>query len=154
MKQEKIIEKCPCCGASMEKYSQKLTSGLVKTLAKAYKYVIDGNINDFHIYDDLIGEYKLSTTEQMNWTKLRFHGLVAKIKENGEIKRGHWCVTLRGKQFLLGEIEIPNFVITFRNHIEDRSTTLIGVSEVMRKYPNWQTDFRIVKIEPKQEVLL
>lgn len=60
----------------------------------------------------------------------------------------------RGKQFLLGEIEIPNFVITFRNHIEDRSTKLVGVSEVMRKYPNWQTDFRIVKIEPKQEILL
>lgn len=150
----KQVEKCPCCGAKLEKYTQKLTPGLVKTLAKVYKYVADGHANDFHLYKDLKGEYELSTAEQMNWTKLRFHGLVAKIKNGSERKLGYWCITSRGKDFLLGKIMIPSFVITFRNKIDDRSTELVDISDVMKKHPYWQTDFGIKQFEPKQENLL
>lgn len=149
-----IDEKCPHCGASMKKFWHRLTPGMTNALIKAYTYVSSVGENKFHLYNDLIGEYKLTTTEQMNWTKLRFHGLVAKYRENGEWVRGYWVITSRGSDYLKGNIQIPVKVQTFRNKVVDHDTELVTVTDVMRSVPYWQKDFSCDLFAPKQQSLI
>lgn len=133
-------EICEHCGSHIKPHKQRLTPGMVHALVKARKAVYLLNRNSFHLYDDLVGENQLTTTEQMNWTKLRFHGLVAKVKnEDGSPKRGYWLITSRGFAFLRGEISIPNFVVTKQNKVIERSTTKVNLASVIGSMPYWDS---------------
>lgn len=124
--------KCIHCGATTKSYNHRLTPGLVKALVKAARAVRQHGRNKFHLYHDLTGENELTTTEQMNWTKLRFHALVAKYKENGQWVRGYWVLTHRAIAFLRGDIAIPKSVETYRNAVVDHSTELVKVTDVFK----------------------
>ena len=110
-----------------------LTPGLVSVLIKCIQFVHAQGKNEFHLQDDL----HLSVNAFSNFTKLRFHGLVAKV----DGKRGCWLITARGGQFLRGEIAVPASVKTFRNKVLEHSTDLIHINELKGKIPEFQKEY-------------
>jgi len=127
---------CESCGASLRKYSHRLTPILVKALIKFRTAVVKKNENKIHLINDLKGTpEELEPYEWKNWTKVRFHGLVAKYKTDGIWERGYWLITHRGAQFLNGEISIPKTVQTYRNVIVARSEDEVFIKDVMGSTP-------------------
>lgn len=121
---------CDHCGASLKKFWHRLSPGLVRSLIKFRRAIHEHNRNSLHLYNDLKSENELTVAEQMNWTKLRFHGLVAKAPEEK-----HWLLTHRGAQFLNGEIQIPKRVQTFRNHVIAKDEAMVTVKDVIGEMP-------------------
>ncbi len=125
-------EKCSNCHASMKMFWQVLSPGLVGCLIKAIEFV-KKNKNSFHLQYDL----NLSKTEYNNMQKLRYHGLIA----HDEGKIGYWLITRRGGQFLRNEIDIPDGVLTFRNHIEGYSEKRVRITHFKNKFPYFESEF-------------
>jgi hypothetical protein len=75
--------------------------------------------------------------EFSNFTKLRFHALVAKVDR----KPGYWLITARGGQFLRGEIAVPQRVKTFRNKVLDHSREMIHILQLKGKVPEFQKEY-------------
>jgi hypothetical protein len=126
---------CPYCNAAIKKYWHRLTPLLVNTLVKFRSAVVRKNRNQIHVPDEL----ELNTTEYNNFQKLRFHGLVAKFKEDGERKSGFWLLTKRGALFLKGELAVPIRVQTFRNEVVDHDEHKVYVSDVIQSTPYLET---------------
>jgi hypothetical protein len=126
-------DRCPTCNASLKQFWHTLTPGLVSILVKAIEFVHACNRNEFHLQNDL----HLTVNEFCNLTKLRFHGLVAKVKG----KPGYWLITSRGGQFLRGEIRVPLKVLTFRNHVQEHSEELIHIDELKGRIPVFEKEF-------------
>ena len=126
-------EHCPTCGASTKAYFHTLNSGLVSVLVTAIQFVHAAGKNEFHLQKDL----HLSVNEFCNFTKLRFHGLVAKV----DGKPGFWLVTRRGGQFLRGEISVPLKVKTYRNHVVGHSKETIHIDELKGKVPFFEKEY-------------
>src|ERR1022692_1181022 len=129
-KSPQMTERCPHCGAGMKAFWHTLNPGLVSVLIKCIQFVHDHKKNEFHLQNDL----HLSVNEFSNFTKLRFHALVAKV----EGKPGFWLITARGGQCLRGEIAVPFRVKTFRNRVLEHSPELIHINELKGKVPEFQ----------------
>ena len=128
-------KKCPHCGASLRKNWVRLTPLLVHALVKFKQAVINKGENHIHLLKDMRGTaFELSLYEWNNFTKVRFHGLAVKSKQSG-----YWILTRRGNQFLLGQIEVPDRVLTFRNRIEAKSDRLVKVRDVIGSEPYAET---------------
>ena len=128
-----MTERCPHCGANLKAFWHSLTPGLVSVLVKCIQFVHERNKNEFHLQNDL----HLSVNAFSNFTKLRFHALVAKV----EGKPGYWLITARGGQFLRGEIAVPERVKTFRNRVLEHSAELVHINELKGKIPVFQREF-------------
>lgn len=135
----------------MKKYWHRLTPGLVSALIKINKAVNLKKKNDIRI-DRLPEELALTHVERCNWQKLRLHGLIARVKENGEVKRGRWCITRKGYQFL-GGVRIPRRVLSFRNRVEGHSPEDANISEVLRSTPYFESidDIQFEYAQPEIE---
>lgn len=138
----KPTPKCPHCGASMKMYWHKITPGMTRALAKMRKAVSIKGENDIRI-DKLPKSIALNHVERCNWQKLRIHGLVARVKEDGQVKRGRWLITNKGYDYLYG-MAIHESVQSFRNKVVDHSPEMVTISEVMHSDPYWQSidDFK------------
>lgn len=124
---------CPHCGRNMSPYKVPLTVGFLKGLVKFRGAVALKGENKVHLLHDMQGTaFELTPHEWNNFSRLRFHGLVAKYKEDGQHIAGLWLLTKRGAQFLNGTIKIPESVMIFNNRIIDRSQVLVSLSEVFR----------------------
>lgn len=124
---------CANCGANMKSFWHSLNSGLVGIMIQAIKFVRQKDINEFHLQKDL----HLSVNQFSNFTKLRFHGLVTKVKN----KPGYWLITKRGGEFLRGEINIPDSVHTFRNSVIGHSQTLTNIKDFKGDFPSFQSEY-------------
>lgn len=123
--------KCENCGAAMKIWKQKLTPGLVGLLAKFATKVHETGVNDVH----LSSQMSVKANDLCNFPKLRYFGFVAKVKDaSGNHVGGHWLLTRRGAQFLRGELEVPSYINTWRNHIHDRSETLVTIHDIKGTY--------------------
>lgn len=103
-------------------------------MIKFRKAIKERGRNYIHLYQDMTGSLELTTQEQMNWTKLRFHALVAKADI-----RGYWLLTKRGAQFLRGEISIPTRVQTYRNKVVAKDVYEIKIGNMVDTYPTWDS---------------
>jgi hypothetical protein len=117
----------------MKAFWHTLNPGLISILIKCIQFVHEHQKNQFHLQQDL----HLSVNEFSNFTKLRFHALVAKV----EGKPGFWLITARGGQFLRGEIAVPLRVKTFRNRVLEHSKELIDINELKGKVPYFESQF-------------
>jgi hypothetical protein len=149
----KTVEHCPTCGAGLKMFWHTLNSGLVTTLIQCIQFVHANNRNEFHLQNDL----HLTVNQFSNFTKLRFHALVAKV----DGKPGYWLITKRGGQFLRGEIAVPLKVKTFRNKVLEHSHELIHINELKGKVPVFEREYAYETMRPaveptvgKQESLL
>ena len=133
---EKGSERCPFCNASLKQYWHKLTPILVNALVKFKRGVLKEGENRVHLIKTLKGtENELKPYEWKNWTKLRFHGLVAKYKVDGVWDRGYWVLTKRGNDFLQGKLAVPSKVQTFRNKVIDHGDNLVYIKDVLGSTP-------------------
>lgn len=136
---------CPYCGASLVMRWERLSKGLVKTLIKFRKEVVEKNkFNRVHPRKDM----NLGVTEYANFQKLRYHGLVAHVrKPDGTEDSGYWLLTRRGNLFCKNQITISEKVLVFRNKIEARGTVLTNLEKVLKNndVPFWdeKDDFDI-----------
>jgi hypothetical protein len=110
-----------------------LNPGLVSVLIKCIQFVHEHNKNEFHLQHDL----HLNVNEFSNFTKLRFHALVAKV----EGKAGYWLITKRGGEFLRGETSVPLRVKTFRNKVLEHSNELIHINQLKGKVPAFEQEY-------------
>lgn len=131
--EEKKVERCPHCGANMKAFWHTLNSGLVGILIEAIQFVRANNKNEFHLQKDL----HLTVNQFSNFTKLRFHGLVAKV----EGKAGYWLITKKGGEFLRGELSVPARVKTFRNRVKEHSEDTIHIRDLKYKFPAFESEY-------------
>ena len=128
-----MTDDCPTCGAGMKAFWHTLNPGLVSILVKAIQFVHAAGKNEFHLQKDL----HLSVNEFSNFTKLRFHALVAKV----DGKPGYWCITRCGGMFLRGEVSVPLRVKTFRNQVKDHSPELVHIDELKGRIPAFEREY-------------
>jgi len=131
-----MIHHCEHCGASLKKFWHRITPGLVDTLVKSYTVVSAKNENVF-----TRDELALSNSAYTNLYKLRYHGLLAKHKVNGEWHKGEWLITRRGGQFLRGELAIPFRVQTFRNKVIGHDSETVTLAQVMKEKLYFEVNF-------------
>lgn len=136
------LYECPHCHGSATMYWHRLTPGLVNALVKLRAAVHEHQRNNIDIHHEM----ELTTTEAMNWTKLRFHGLVAKYKVDGQVQRGQWVLTKRGAQFLRGQLTVPARVKTLNNHVIGRDTETLTIKDVLGHTPKFE-DFHTIERE-------
>lgn len=144
-------EYCDHCGAKLRKYCYPMAPILVDALRKFYAAVNAKGENSVHLKDDMDDtDNELTRSERSNWTKVRFHGLVAKVKqEDGSQLRGHWLITKRGADFLKGKVSIPQTVWVYRNKVVEHSEEMVTVRDVVGSLPYVDTE---IKYElPSQE---
>lgn len=153
-----IVEHCGECGAKKVIYPHLLSPGIVSALRKAAQYSVENRKRHFRKrwVDPL-----LTKSESSNWSKLRFHGMVAKIKdESGGIKRGWWVVTHRAWEFLAARLSVPQYTFTYRNRVVQGyipptgKVPYITIREVKDVEPYFEQFEDIVPLPPQQETLL
>lgn len=147
---------CPHCGAKLTGRWERLTPGIIKTLVKLWTEVLAKGVNDIHLQVEMA----LNNNEYNNFQKLRYFGLVAKVRgsnKQGDAVSGHgrWLITRRGAQFLHGTATVNRRVYIFRNHIEDRSVERVHVGDVFKEKQDWprHEDFA-AQIEEQEELNL
>ncbi|MFA4833605.1 MAG: hypothetical protein WC619_02015 [Patescibacteria group bacterium] len=125
------MDPCPHCGEyPSKKYKYHLDDLDVATLLKIWQAVIEQKSNRIDV-----SNINLDQSERLRLTQLRFHGLVAKVKNAfGKQVPNTWLITERGADFLHGRVAVPAWVITFRNHVIDHSLDT-----------KTKSDFRILK---------
>lgn len=131
------VKICPCCGAKMKLHWHRLNKGLVNVLIKVRREVISTGKNEIDI-----SKLGLTNTEFGNYNKLRYHGMIAKCKdENGNRLGSLWLLTKRGNQFCKGLIEVPQKVGTFRNVIRQKSKEVVNINNVLsnEELPMWDS---------------
>ena len=128
---------CPSCFRDARAYWFTLNANLVKILQNIYGAIVLKGENDIHLDKDTEGtQFELKYSQRSNVTILRFHGLVAKVRdENGKHIAGHWLITRRGASFLKGDISIPQKVRTFDNRVTDHSPEKVSFRDVMKMAP-------------------
>lgn len=127
------IKTCEHCGAKLRQYKVPLTQGVVRALIKFRATVYAKQRNEIHLLDDMRGTpNELTPHEWNNFSRLRFHGMVAKYKENGLHKSGYWLITKRGADFLNGRETVPQSVTVFRNKVVDHAIDEVSIGDVMR----------------------
>lgn len=124
--------KCVNCGANVNQYWYKITPGIVDILIILLNYVHEKNRNEFTIKEV---RDRLSSIQYTQSTKLRFHALIAKVKDEDGKHTGKWLITSRAADFLRGDITIPARVLTYRNKVIDHEDTNVSVREVYGSYP-------------------
>lgn len=138
----------------MKMYWHKMTPILVHALVKFRSAINDKGVNSVHLKKDMDDtRNELTRHERSNWTKLRFHGMVAKVRKEDKTQvRGHWLLTKRGASFLNGLCKTPYEVQTFRNKVVDHSDQMVSVAEVIGSTPYVETidDIQYEVFEPKE----
>lgn len=120
---------CPVCKRSLDGRWERLTPGICRTLVKFWMKVVEKRVNQVHLQRDL----ELDKNAYNNFQKLRYFGLVAKVKEQS----GYWLITRRGAQFVHGKQRVNRQVRIFDNHIVERSEETISILEAMSCDTYW-----------------
>lgn len=108
-------EKCSCCGQT-KTYVLAIDHGTVDIVKAVSVAIGRKGINCIHprkemevstaTYFDNVRNGKLTSNQVGNLSRARFHGLIARIKNNP----GNYCLTKKGAAFLRGEA-IAKFAI-------------------------------------------
>ncbi len=105
-----------------KKYKYGLDDLNVSTLLKLWTHVIETGENRIDV-----NQVNLTLAERLRITQLRFHALVAKVRnDKGNHVRRTWLITKRGGDFLKGKIDVPRFVFTLNNEVVGHSEELIS----------------------------
>lgn len=101
---------CSNCGQTIKIYRYGISMSMVrvlKAMAKATEHP-----------GQAINAEKLNLKygERTQLTKLRFHALIAKVKQDGRQVARHWVITTKGWQFL-GNKPVPAKVIIYENQV-------------------------------------
>ena len=95
---------CEHCGQTLN-YFLAIDLGTCDIVKKIAEFIGKKGINAVHPRKEMEG-LMLTSNQVGNLSRARFHGLIAKIKENP----GNYCLTRKGSQFLRG-MPIPKTAI-------------------------------------------
>jgi hypothetical protein len=142
---------CPYCGHTLEPRKESLSLGLVQTLEKFALAVFMSQKNDIHLQKDM----NLTKNQYNNAQKLRYFGLIAKVRVAGQVNSGRWLLTRRGASFLRGE-PIHKWVKVYNNHLVARSAEKVTIKDMLDHdvYWNEKLDYLIPKTEGNQTMLI
>lgn len=130
---------CDHCGQLIKNaHKEVLNKMKIKMLKRAAEQVITTNHNDFMVRD--LKDHGEDFVLFNNFQKLRYHGLIAPIRNNGRKIKGRWLLTRNAWAFLRGELMLPSFVLVRDNHITERSNELLAIKHI-RGEATIQTDF-------------
>lgn len=109
------------------KYWYKITPGLLDVLFIMVQYVHEQDRNEFTIKEirDRLKPFQYTQT-----TKLRFHGLIAKVKDENGVHHGKWLITRRAGEFMRNEIVLPQKVQTQNNKVIDYDDFNVSIRDV------------------------
>lgn len=113
-------------------YWYRITPGLIDVLLILLDYVHEKNRNAFTWKE--VRE-RLKTFQYTQQTKLRLHGLIAKIKDENDTFTGEWVITSRAAQFLRGDITVPQKVQVRRNTVIGHDDINVSIKEVLGREP-------------------
>ena len=151
---KKEIKICECCGQKIREYQVTISPMMIKTLVKFRMAVMDKGQNEVHLLKDMDGKsYELTKHEWNNFSRLRFHALVAKVKDES----GYWLMTKRGADFLNGKIDLPKAVWVRDNRVIDHNEDVyVNIKDVVGTAPYLEKLEDIVyrSFEPKQTSLM
>ena len=125
-------ENCPYCHAKMKKYWYRLSPALVDILIMMVNQARSNDTNAFKIKEL---KDQLSPHQYTQSTKLRFHGLIFKVKDDDGKWSGEWGITKRAGDFLRGDVKVPAKVQTFRNKVVDHDDVLVSIRDVYGSIP-------------------
>lgn len=130
--------------AEVRVYRHKLSSCLISGLLKFHRAVKAHGRNDLHLRKDVKQPgmpWRLTDDEWTNFTKLRFHGLVAHKKWEGTIQRGRWVITTRGADFINNRVKVPDWVKTAGNKVLEgsigHSQRLVSINDFRDVLPDF-----------------
>lgn len=111
---------CPCCTQLAKVYRRKINSNMARTLILGYQAA---GLGWFHAPTTVADRGELA--------KLRFWGLVEEekaLRPDGG-RAGWWRVTSKGRDFILGHIELPAHVLIYNGQALrlDESGGRIGI---------------------------
>lgn len=133
------LEFCENCGQRLPQARKETLSRIkAEILMSAGTLVASTLTNHFKLKD------VAACTEPShynNFQKLRYHGLIAKYKVDGQPVRNQWVITRNGFRFLRGKIELPKFVLIKQNHVVDRAETTLSLTDVWRGATYLETQF-------------
>lgn len=121
---------CSSCGQTIKIYRYGISNSMVrvlKAMARASDYPgkpIDAD------------KLELKHSERTQLTKMRFHALVAKVKEDGHQVPRQWVITTKGWQFL-GNKPVPAKVLVYENQVlghDGGETSIRRVSGIAGDY--------------------
>lgn len=140
-----MSEICPHCGQPIKEAHKEVLNKMKLTMLQiAGRHVQQTLTNDFMLRD-FTAPKEAERPVWSNFQKLRYHGLVAKVKDKqtDRVVKGRWLITRNGWAFLRGDIELPKFVLVRNNHIvpDSHSKQLIGIRDVYRGSDVIQTTF-------------
>jgi hypothetical protein len=145
--------KCPVCGANKMANSHALTPGLVSALKKMAQYCVQ---EKRRVVTKKELNKILTFSESANWTKLRFHALIAKVKDEDGKNHGKWIITRLGWQFLRGGCDLPKIRYSFRNRVVSpeeiniEAPANVSIAEVNNSEPYFETIEDVVQIPAQQ----
>lgn len=119
------LQPAPESGA--RKYWYKITPGLLDVLFIMVQYVHEQDRNEFTMKEI---RDRLKTFQYTQTTKLRFHGLIAKIKDENGVHHGKWLITRRAGDFMRNEIVLPQKVQTQSNKVIDYDDVNVSIRDV------------------------
>jgi len=127
------VEFCNTCGQRIQNARKETLSKIkLEILMSAGQLVASRMSNRFKLKEI---EACTEPSHYNNFQKLRYHGLVAKLKIDGQPVRNGWCITRNGFRFLRGKIEIPKYVLIKQNRVVERSEVLVSLSDAWRGAP-------------------
>lgn len=130
---------CVSCGQRVPQARKETLSRIkVEILMSAGRLVAERMSNRFKLKDV---EACTEPSHYNNFQKLRYHGLIAKAKVDGQLVRNEWVITRNGFRFLRGVISLPKYVLIKQNHVVERSDLLVNLTEVWRGAPYLETSF-------------
>ena len=102
---------CPCCGKYVKAYKRKLNSGISRSLIIMYKLgALDGHY--IHVQGDFQTLYKLRATT-MDYAYAEKWKLIKADPDNN----GYWSLTNRGKEFVLNQIDLPEYCLVYNGKV-------------------------------------
>lgn len=114
------VQHCPHCDAPIVEYKHGLSTGLARGL-RLLAEAGGGPLN--------LNELGMTISQQTNFQKLRYWGLVEKSDPSSE-KGGVWNITEDGWEFLRRETGMRKFVYTFRGEVVRYEGASISIDEI------------------------
>lgn len=137
---------CEACGQTTT-YDLELNPGSVNILKVMAQYIERKGINAVHPRKEVEG-HGLSSNEVGNLSRIRFHGLVAKI----EGETGNYCLTSKGLDFLNGA-PIPTIAIVKKGTDKVPAHTIgygEGVASIEEYGTGWETYWTVNGYEVRE----
>jgi hypothetical protein len=117
---------CDACGAKTVKYKFSLNRQIVDVLVDMYEEYGTHSACE-------IAQLGMSTSQWTNFQKLRYWGLIEKVKVDGVLKGGIWAVTDLGEQFVKNEVPLQKFVYMYRNEIDSYDGEMVYEAQIRDK---------------------